>query len=125
MGKEVGYFKPIGTLPTKIGDLITDEDAYFAHKMLKSMDPLDDISPVMLTSLSYKEGLLDGPEKSQSRIIDSFNLIKKDKDIVIIEGSKSIFDGLFFNLSVLDLYNRFNSKILFIVNYSSDLIDVV
>ena len=125
MGKEVGYFKPIGTLPTKIGELVNDEDAYFAHKLLKSVDPLEDISPVMLTSLSYKEGLPDTPGNSLSRIINSFNLIKKGKDIVIIEGSKSIFDWLFFNLSVLDLYDKFDSRILLVVNYSSDLIDIV
>jgi len=125
LGKKVGYFKPVGTLPTIIGELVTDEDAYFAHKLLESTDPLEEISPIILTSLSYKEGLPDGPDKSLIRIINSFNIIKKSKDIVIIEGSKNIFDGLFFNLSVVDLYNKFNSKILLIVNYASDLIDTV
>jgi hypothetical protein len=48
-GLNVGYFKPVGILPVKVDDILTDTDAWRIYRALEMKDPLTEICPVVLT----------------------------------------------------------------------------
>jgi hypothetical protein len=54
-GLRVGYIKPVGILPIKIEDILTDHDAWRIYRALDLKDRISDICPVVLTQeLSVK-----------------------------------------------------------------------
>jgi BioD-like phosphotransacetylase family protein len=100
-GLKVGYMKPVGTLPTRVGGITTDEDAQYISNILGVKEELEDICPIVLTQQYNREGLKD---KNFSKgfidlIKNSYNRIQKGKDIIILEGAKSIEDGYFLGIS--------------------------
>ncbi len=127
MGLKVGYMKPIGTLPVKIGNIITDEDAYHISKIFSMKNDLSDISPVILSEDSYRTFLKDDESSGNflEKIINAFNNIKKDKDAVLLEGAKSIEDGLSFGISSRDICNNLKAKTIVILKYWPEIVDQV
>jgi len=90
-GLRVGYIKPVGILPIKIENILSDKDAWFIYRALELKDPISEICPVVLTQeLTVKayqkdiKGLLGKIEKS-------YQQLSKDKDIMIVGGSGSIY----------------------------------
>ncbi len=124
-GFKVGYFKPVGNLPTRVGELVTDEDALFIYNLLGLQDALEDLSPVVLTAQLYRDGLMEDLPGLPEKILSSFERIGKDKDILLVEGARCLYDGLFLGISVVDLYERLACRILLVVRYDSNLVDVV
>ncbi len=58
-GLKVGYMKPLGTLPTRVGGINTDEDAQYISNILGVKEELEDICPIVLTQHYTREGLKD------------------------------------------------------------------
>lgn len=126
-GLKVGYMKPVGTLPTRVGGITTDEDAQYLSSILGVNDELEDISPIVLTQQYYREGLRD--DKFSDMFLDiiqkSYNKIKEGKDIVILEGAKSVEDGYFLGISSREISQRLKAKIVLVIKYSSDVVDQI
>ena len=127
MGLKVGYMKPVGTLPVKVGDIITDEDAHYISKIFSMKDDLADISPVILSEDSYINCLKDIKLSSNflEKISKAFNNIKQDKDVVLLEGAKSIEDGLFLGISSRDICKKIKAKTIVIFKYCPEIVDQV
>ena len=58
-GLKVGYMKPVGTLPTRVGGITTDEDAQYISNILGVKEELEDICPIVLTQQHNRGGLKD------------------------------------------------------------------
>ena len=127
MGLKVGYMKPADSLPTKVGDIITDEDAHYISKIFGMDDDLADISPVILSEDSYRNFLKDNKLSSNflEIIIKAFNNIKQDKDVVLLEGAKSIEDGLFLGISSRDICKKIKAKTIVVFKYCPEIVDQV
>ncbi len=126
-GLKVGYMKPLGTLPKRIDGITTDEDSQFIKEILGLTGDLADISPIILTQSCYREGLKseDFSKDFLNKIEKSYHKIKKDKDVVIIEGAKSIENGSFLNISSRQICQRLSAKMILIIKYSSEIVDYV
>lgn len=121
-GLRVGYFKPVGILPIKVEDILTDNDAWRIYRALELNDPLSEICPVVLTQelavRSYgKElkGLL-------AKIVKSFDQLSKDKDVMLIGGYGSIYTGSYLGLQGLKVLKRLNAKVIIVVKYEGEYI---
>jgi len=127
IGLKVGYMKPLGSLPTKVGDIITDEDAHYICKIFGMKDDLADISPVILSEDSYRNFLKDNKLSSNflEIISKTFNNIKQDKDIVLLEGAKSIEDGLSLGISSRDICKKIKAKTIVVFKYCPEIVDQV
>jgi uncharacterized protein len=126
-GMKVGYMKPMGTLPVKVGDVITDEDAHYISKIFCMKNDLADISPVILSEDSYRK-FLKGNNLSGNfleKISKAFNNIKQEKDIVLLEGAKSIEDGLSLGISSREICNKIKAKTIVIFKYWPEIIEQV
>jgi len=127
MGLKVGYMKPVGTLPVKVGDIITDEDAHYISKIFGMKDDLADISPVILSEDSYRNCLKDIKLSGNflEKICKAFNNIRQDKDVVLLEGAKSIEDGLSLGIASRDICNKIKAKTIVIFKYCPEIVDQV
>jgi BioD-like phosphotransacetylase family protein len=124
-GLKVGYMKPLGTLPTRIDGVITDEDAKCVSDIFGIGNKLEDISPIVLTQQHYREGLRNSDfSKNFLDIVDkSYKKIKAGKDVVILEGAKSVEDGCFLKMSSRDVCRRLEAKTILITKYSPEIVD--
>jgi hypothetical protein len=126
-GLKVGYMKPAGTLPVRINDITTDEDARYIKEILETADNLEDIAPIILTQNYYREGLRDEDFSNNflNIIEKSYNKIKQNKDIVLLEGAKNIENGMFLGISSKNICLRLKAKAILILKYSNDIVDSV
>ncbi len=126
-GLKVGYMKPVGTLPTKVGGVTTDEDAQYISSILGSEDKLEDICPVVLTQQYSREGLKD--DKFSKDFIDnigkSYENIHKDKDIVVLEGAKSLEDGYYLGISAINICQKLNARTVMVFRYDAEMVDEI
>ncbi len=126
-GLKVGYMKPVGTLPTKVGGVTTDEDAQYISNILDVSNDLGDICPIVLTQQYIREGLKDRSFSKGflSSIDEAFGRIKKGKDTVILEGAKSVEDGYFLGISSKEICTKLGAKAIMVVRYSSEIVDQI
>jgi BioD-like phosphotransacetylase family protein len=119
-GLRVGYIKPVGILPIKIENILSDKDAWFIYRALELKDPISEICPVVMTQeLTVKayqkdiKGLLRKIEKS-------YQQLSKDKDIMIVGGSGSIYSWSVLGVSGLKVIKRLNAKVVIVVKYEGE-----
>ena len=101
-GYTVGYIKPIGRTPVKKGTNVYDADAVFIKEALSLPDPLDIISPFVLTYEAQNRILQRKIGDMRKRILGSFRSLR-DRDFVIIGGGADLFDGALLQVNVLSL----------------------
>ena len=126
-GLKVGYMKPAGTLPVRINGITTDEDASYIEEILEIKDDLEDIAPIVLTQNYYREGLRDKDfsEDFLDIIEKSYQKIKQNKNIVLLEGAGNIESGMFLGISSKDICARIKAKAILILKYSNEIADKV
>ncbi len=121
-GLKIGYLKPVGILPIKVDDALTDHDAWRIYRALSLKDPISDVCPVVLTQelavKSYRKDL----KGLLSRIVMSYSGISKDKDVVLVGGYGSIYTGSYLGLQGLRVIKRLDSKVVIVVKYEGEYI---
>lgn len=111
MGRDVGYIKPIGKTPVKHGRDIFDADAVFVKETLGLKEPLNIISPFVMTFETQSAMLKGKVPNAKKKIMAAFRSLKK-KDFVIINGSGSLFEGALLNINVLSLMDIMDARVL-------------
>ncbi len=119
LGHDVGYFKPVGLTPQKINNGIHDTDAIMIKDLLSLKEPLELISPFVITYETINL-LMEGKLKDiKARIKSSFEVLKQ-KEILIIGGAGNLFTGAIFGVDGLSLMEETDSKVLAVENFSGD-----
>lgn len=113
MGWDVGYMKPIGKTPVKHGRDVFDADAVFVKEILDLEEPLDIISPFVMTFETQSRMLKGKAPLAKKRIMAAFHSLKK-KDFVVINGSGSLFEGALLGINVLSVMDAMNARVLII-----------
>ncbi len=126
-GMKVGYMKPIGTLPTREGGITTDEDAQYISSILNVKDDLANITPIVLTQQYVRQGLRE--EKFANDFLDNieeaYNKVKESKDLVVLEGAKSVEDGCFLGISSREISKRLKAKTILVMRYNTEIVDQI
>jgi len=117
-GLKIGYMKPV---------INTDEDAQYISSILDVKERLEDICPIVLTQHYTREGLKD---KSFSKgfvdlIAKAYRRIKEHRDIVILEGAKSVEDGYSLGISSDKICKKLGAKVIMVIRYNSEIVDQV
>jgi uncharacterized protein len=112
-GYSVGFMKPIGKTPVKIGKSLFDADAVFIKETLGLSEPLEVISPFVLTFESQTMLLKGKIGDAKKQIMAAFRSLKK-KDFIIIGGSGSMFEGALLNINVLSLMDDMDARVLMV-----------
>ncbi len=119
--KKVGFYKPVGTMPTKVGKVWTEKDAVLAGEILGQKVDLETICSVLLTpdllNRAYKGKTVD----KLPRIREHFSKVKKNNDFVVVEGAQDLFVGAMFQLPAYKLTKVMKAKMIVVNRWETDL----
>ncbi len=121
-GLRVGYIKPVGILPIKVDDILTDNDAWRIYRALELKDPISEICPIVLTQELAVKSYLKDVKGLLPKIVKSFNQMSKDKDVMLIGGYGSIYTGSYLGLQGLDVIKKLNSRVVIVAKYEGEYI---
>lgn len=120
-GFRVGYIKSFGRYPTTVDGALIDSDAALMREVLELDDPLELISPVIMTQDVIAKAY-DGEELGLAeKIIQAHHEISKDKDVVIVGGAGSFSEGSLLRVSTRELVPRLNAYVVVVSNCERDL----
>jgi len=117
-GLTVGYFKPVGTLAAKSGDLVHDEDAAFVSGLLGLEDDPADICPVVLDEEALHDVLAGSEVDAMRRVEEAYGRIAAGKDLVVCEGLGEIWQGRFLRTSGADVVRRRDHATLLVARFA-------
>ena len=121
-GLRVGYIKPVGILPIKVDDTLTDHDAWRIYRALNLKDPLSEITPIVLTQELAVKSYQKDIKGLLSKIVKSYGQLSKDKDIMLVGGYGSIYTGSYLGIQGLSVIKRLDSKVVVVVKYEGEYI---
>ena len=124
-GLDVGYFKP-ERVPYLNGNGGSREIA-FAKQILGLSEELWELSPIILTS-DFVQSRISRPDRSaqmnillRQAVKSAWDVIRIDKDVMIIEGGKSYYEGAAVGLSAQKLVELLNGHFLALVKYQDEI----
>jgi uncharacterized protein len=121
-GLSIGYVKPVGILPVMVNDVLTDNDAWRIYRALDLKDPLPEICPVILTQELEVKSYRKETKGLMSKVVRSYEMVSRNKDVMIIGGYGSIYTGSYLGLQGLDVIRRLNAKVILVVKYEGEYI---
>lgn len=124
LGKEVGYFKPIGLGSTlsPTGEVV-DEDVETMKEVLGLDYETELICPIVLGKGEFLEGF-DSTEisKCNEKITSSYGKASGNMEVMLIEGPPSLWVGSFLGCPVPKLAVDFHAKILLVARARDDFV---
>ncbi len=120
-GLKIGYFKPIGKMPFRVGNVITDKLAYFIYQSLNLKDDITNICPVILSYELMVKRMRGEVEGLMNDVKKAFELISKDKDMVLIGGAETVWLGSFLGVSGFKVVNEVGAKVILVNKYTGEL----
>ena len=119
-GKSVGYFKPSGTKSFlhSTTEVDVDEDAALMKELLGMSEQLSCICPIVRHMSSFDELLKIGTASLLEKVRKCYSEIAKDKDIVLIEGTKSPWGLLHVQLTTPVIAKDLDASVICLVNFA-------
>jgi len=119
-GFKVGYFKPVGHLPVKVENTVTDEGAWLMHRLFDLEDAIEDVCPVIITQDLMMQNFEKDVKGLQEKVEGAFKRISADKDLVVVSSDRNFSEGSSFGLSGLQLIKVLDAHALFVESYECD-----
>jgi len=120
-GITIGYMKPVSPTGKQFDGVLADEDAHFMKQVFSLLEPLEVLSPLVLTS-EVIGAILAGKETNYVALVQAaFEKASSHKDVLLVEGAAGITEGAIAKLSAYDVARLFKAKVLLIVRYTDDL----
>ncbi len=118
-GLSVGYMKPIATTTTKwlAGQLIS-EDSQFMKRVFDLQEPLEVLTPVGLDPAL--ESIIEGEADLgfERRVREAFKQVSRGKDVVIVEGARTLMEGAIVGLPASKVARILRAKALVVARYT-------
>jgi hypothetical protein len=123
-GRKVGYFKPIGSASLiNSQGFPMDEDVEFIKKLLNLKEEDKIICPIVLSETDFLKNFIGKNLKEyEEKIYDSFKEISREKDVILMEGGRTLSTGAFINLCAPKLAKAFSSKFILIHQFKGDFL---
>ena len=117
LAESIGFIKPVGQRYVMVNGQMIDEDALLIQQTCGLTYPLKDMSPVAI-SPSFTRDYIENPDKQypilEKAIRDSYAVVAKDNDLVVIEGSGHAGVGAVFDMSNAHVAKLLNAKVIII-----------
>jgi hypothetical protein len=120
-GYRVGYLKPFSSAARVLAESSIDEDARFVKETFNLSEPLETLAPVVVTSQRMRKILAEGGGDYSETVRKAAQTVSKGKDIVVMEGSDNFREGYIVNLSLNEVANLVDAKIITVVGYQNSL----
>lgn len=116
-GLKVGFMKPVGNLVTDVDGVLTDEDVKRMKQALRLDDPLELMSPVLLTEDLVHDALAGKCSGLKDKVRKAFKGLSEGKDLLLLEGAGDIQGGSMLDLTLNDVAELNGSKIMLVSRY--------
>lgn len=121
-GYTVGYLKPLSTQPWQFAGHTVDEDAPFVKNVLALDTAPWEISPVVITPQLFTDWLRGDPEcDAEERVRAAFDQAAQGKDVMLIEGGASLYEGCTICLSASQVAETLDAQALIVVKFHTRL----
>lgn len=117
-GLNVGYFKPLGATPSPGRP---DKDGILMKEVLKLEAPMEKIIPYTGGTnylLSYTGKF--GGEETKKKVIDCYQEISSDKDLVLIDGAVFPYAYYSWEMDCASLAKDFNAAVLSVIKIKNN-----
>ena len=111
-GYKVGYMTPLGRYPIMVDDVLVDSDAAFMSGVLQLDDPLEIVSPTMITQEIISRAYRGEHLGLEERIIHAHDEFSKSKDVLIMGWSGTINQGNLIGVSIKELVDRLDARVI-------------
>ncbi len=116
---DVGYMKPKGTrLQSAVGKT-RDEDPMLARELLGLDAEMHEMEPVVYSPTFISEALRgrEDPEELRERVVEQFENLAADVDLMVVEGSDSLGTGSIVDLTDADIAEAIDARVLLVSGY--------
>jgi hypothetical protein len=121
-GLAVGYMKPVSSTPRSMGGRAVEEDVMFVRTTLGLPEPLEVMSPVLLTVDAVKAAVTGSDTGAyEKQIVEAYRKVADGKDVVVMEGGSNLREGRMINLSVGRIAELLGARALVVVPYVDTL----
>lgn len=111
-GFKVTYMKPLGKYPVTVNGTVVDSDAAFMYDVLGLDDPLEFVSPVIMTKELIAHAYRGEDLKLQDRIIQAYDKLSRDKDVLIMGWAGTLNQGHLVGVCIKDLVDRLDARVI-------------
>ena len=116
-GLKTGFIKPVGQRYLNVDKFKVDEDSYLVHQIYKPDCPLKHMNPIAVPRGFTQDYIEEGPSEGiLQKIIESYQVVQKDKDFVLIEGTGHAGVGSVFDTSNAFVAKKLNSKVVLVTD---------
>ena len=120
-GYQVGYLKPFSSAARVIAESSIDEDARFIKEMFNLNESLETLAPVVITSQRMRTILAEGGADYSETVRQAAEIVSRGKDIIVMEGSDNFREGYIVNLSLNEVANLVDARVITVVGYQNSL----
>ncbi|MFH0732704.1 MAG: AAA family ATPase [Candidatus Omnitrophota bacterium] len=113
--EKIGFIKPIGQRYLVEQGYNIDEDSYLIEEIFGIKASLKDMSPIAIEK-DFTRKYIKNPDRRplQKQIMDSFEKIAQDNDMVVIEGTGHAGVGSVFDMCNADVASMLGAKVVII-----------
>ena len=113
--EKVGYIKPVGQQFNIVDGEQVDKDAILMKSVYKLNENLKDMSPIAVPKGFTENYILHGnKEELQKKVLESYNRVAKDKEVVVIEGTGHAGVGSVFDMSNAEVARLLGAKVILV-----------
>lgn len=120
-GYKVGYMKPLGRCTSSCDGIAEDEDAVLMKKILGLDEALNDICPVTMTHDIFIKALRGADLKLAEKVTAAFRKVSQGKDVMLLEGADTLYDGTYLDLSPVKMIKLLNAKAIVVERYENEI----
>lgn len=120
-GYSVGYMKPVGALPLEKNGVLGDADAFFVQDILGLHADPTLVTPVVVDQDFKMKAFAGRCEDLMPRIKSAYTELSKDKDVMIVAGSGSMYSGKYCNVDGISVVKALGVKGIIIDRYVKEL----
>jgi BioD-like phosphotransacetylase family protein len=115
--KNIGFIKPVGQRYVIENGYKADEDSVLIERVCDMKGSLKDMSPIAIERGFTEKYITGGKEEDLIKnILNSFNRISKNKELVVIEGTGHAGVGSVFDLSNANVAKLLGAKVILIAS---------
>ncbi|MDY0274903.1 MAG: phosphotransacetylase family protein [Desulfomicrobium sp.] len=120
-GYRVGYMKPVGALPQEKDGIMGDEDAFFVQGILGVHEDPTLVTPVVVDQDFKIKAFTGKCDDLMPRIKTAYEQLAKDKDVMIVAGSGSMYSGKYSNVDGINVVKALGIKAIVIDRHIKEL----
>ena len=120
-GYRVGYMKPVGALPLEKNGVLGDADAFFVQDILGLTDDPTLVTPVVVDQDFKMKAFTGKCEDLMPRIKAAYETLGKDRDVMIVAGSGSMYSGKYCGVDGISVVKNLGIKAIIIDRYVKEL----